>query len=131
MWNGTDGEGRLRPALPRPAGRTWKNWWRNQNGMATAEFALVLPAVVMVLAAVLLAASAGVSQVRVTETAREVARAISAGDSFPHGQPGVSVHQSGSNVEVTVSRPLPALLGWAGMQAEATLVIPKEPVWEE
>lgn len=51
-----------------------------ERGSVTAEFAVALPAVVLVLVAVILIAMAGTAQLRVTDAARAGARAASAGE---------------------------------------------------
>lgn len=48
--------------------------------MATAEFAVALPAVVLVLAVALTAIGAGIDQVRCVDAARLAARALARGD---------------------------------------------------
>jgi len=54
---------------------------QDDHGAVTAELAVALPAVVLVLAALLVVVVAGVSQVRVVDAARAGARAASAGES--------------------------------------------------
>ena len=60
-----------------------------EEGVITAEFAVALPAVTVVLALCLGAASTGVAQLKVEESARTAARAAARGDSEvqPH-RPG-------------------------------------------
>lgn len=53
---------------------------RDDHGAVTAELAVALPAVVLVLAALLVVVVAGVTQVRVVDAARAGARAASAGE---------------------------------------------------
>ena len=54
---------------------------QDDRGAVTAELAVALPAVVLVLAALLVVVVAGVSQIRVVDAARAGARAASAGES--------------------------------------------------
>ena len=52
-----------------------------EEGVITAEFAVALPAVTVVLALCLGAASTGIAQLKVEESARTAARAAARGDS--------------------------------------------------
>lgn len=61
------------------SGRTRQRRGKDQ-GTVTAEFAVALPAVVFLLALLLAAASAGVTQLRLEEGARAGARALARGD---------------------------------------------------
>ncbi len=54
---------------------------RSERGMATAEFAVALPAVVLVLVVALSAIGAGIDQIRCVDAARLAARALARGDS--------------------------------------------------
>lgn len=56
---------------------------RPDSGMVTAEFAVGLPAVVLVLGVGLAGLSAGVDQVRCVDAARLAARALARGDPAP------------------------------------------------
>lgn len=107
------------------------------HGMVTAEFAVVLPAVVLVLALSVGAIGLALDQVRCVDAARAGARAASRGDSVDAvtlavrraAPPGASVTMatSGDLVRVSVvSRPRLAvslLPGWlhAGSTAAAAL----------
>ena len=94
--------------------RSWSG--SGEPGMVTAEFAVVLPAVVLVLALSLGALGLAMDQVRCVDAARAGARAASRGDSdgavmlvtrraAPSGAL-VSISTSGDLVEVSVvSRP--------------------------
>jgi hypothetical protein len=93
----------------------WPGGW-GERGMATAEFAVVLPAVVLVLALSLGALGLAWDQIRCVDAARAGARAASRGDSAGSvilaasraAPPGaqVSVGASGELVRVSVvSRP--------------------------
>lgn len=90
--------------------------WFDQRGMVTAEFAVVLPAVVLVLALSLGALGLALDQIRCVDAARAGARAASRGDSAgavvqvaTRAAPSdatVSVGTSGDLVSVSVvSRP--------------------------
>lgn len=67
---------------PRRSGRrSLRELRQDDRGAVTAELAVALPAVVLVLAALLVVVLAGVSQIRVVDAARAGARAASAGES--------------------------------------------------
>jgi hypothetical protein len=101
----------------------------SQRGSVTAEFAIVLPAVVLVLVLVLTTAAVAASQLRCTEAARAGARAAAL------GEPGASVRAAaamvaggGTEVEtrtsgewmvVSVRRPVMSRWGWLTTAAEA------------
>lgn len=95
-------------------------------GAVTAEFAVALPAVTTVLALCLGAASTGVAQVKLEESARAAARAAARGDSeaeiravVKRIDPAQSVQVNATNgesgegpqVQVVVSRPAPGVIG--------------------
>lgn len=69
------------PAPRRPGRVRLRDLRQDDHGAVTAELAVALPAVVLVLAALLVVVVAGVSQVRVVDAARAGARAASAGES--------------------------------------------------
>jgi Flp pilus assembly protein TadG len=54
--------------------------WKASRGAVTAEFAVTLPVVVALLAMLLAAAAAGVTQLRIEEGARAGARALARGE---------------------------------------------------
>ncbi|MGP0224663.1 TadE family type IV pilus minor pilin [Paenarthrobacter sp. NCHU4564] len=58
----------------------------NQDGAVTAEFAVALPAVVLLLAFLLTGGAAGITQFRLEEAARAGARALARGDSTDQAQ---------------------------------------------
>ena len=68
--------------------------------MVTAEIAVALPAVVLVLLLVLSAVSAGVAQLRVTDAARVAARQAAIGSDDVEG----AAVRAGSEVSVGVDR---------------------------
>lgn len=104
-----------------------------EEGVITTEFAVALPAVTVVLALCLGAASTGVAQLKVEESARTAARAAARGDSEAQIRsaviridPAQSVQISVSpddvaaaeagrarQVHVRVSRPAPGVIGSA------------------
>ncbi|WP_245862623.1 TadE family type IV pilus minor pilin [Sanguibacter antarcticus] len=97
----------------------------------TAELAVALPAVVLVLVAVLVIAAAGIVQLRVTDAARAGARAAAAGETDARAAEiaqrtagdavSVSVHRADPWVTVTVAAPVAG--GWfggRGLAASAT-----------
>ncbi|MEO3937789.1 TadE family type IV pilus minor pilin [Dermatophilaceae bacterium Soc4.6] len=106
--------------------------------MVTAELALAIPALVLVLAVVLGALTVGVDRVRCVDAARVAARGLARGDPLARalvsasqaGPPGArtSTVVGGSQVSVTVAvrRSLP-LLGW-GLDVSSTAVADLETV---
>lgn len=106
---------------------------RAEGGMATAELAVAMPAVVLVLLLVLAAVSAGVTQLRVTDAARVAARqaAMGSGDVVTAAQrvaPGVGVSvDRGELTCVTVSRPVAGPLGGMGLTARSRACAYTEP----
>lgn len=92
------------------------------RGAVTAELAVALPAVVLVLVAVLVIALAGTSQLRVTDAARAGARAAAAGEPDARIQEiaqqtaggGVSVAVRRADPWVTVTATAPVAGGWFG-----------------
>lgn len=109
--------------------------------MATAELALVIPAVLLVLAMCLTGAGLAIDQIRCTDAARVAARAASRGEApdlvrraaragAPEGAQ-VQVRREGDQVLVTVSAParvswLPGLPG-----ASASAAAPVEPAVDQ
>ncbi len=94
--------------------------------MVTAELALTLPAVVLVLITCLSALSWGVDQVRCVDAARVAVRELARGEpaaeavgdarrSAPEGAE-VEVSRQGEDVTVAVSAPAPAGVGWIGQE---------------
>ena len=106
-----EGNGRGRGVSPTPDCR----------GAVTAEFAVALPSVVLLLALLLAASAAGVTQIRIEEAARGGARALARG--APAGEVGAIVRRlagetAGSTVtldgewlSVTVSGRVPGPVG--------------------
>lgn len=106
---------------------------RDERGMVTAETAAVLPLLVAVTLAMIWVLTVGVAQVRVTDAAREAARAAARGDSdaqatalAQQAAPGaeVSIATDGEQVTVTardqvVPLGLFAGLGTVTVEAEA------------
>lgn len=107
--------------------------WKGTRGSVTAELAVVLPALTMLLAVLLLSVSVGLLQLRLEEGARAGARAAARGDSTAQvlnsvariaGEgASVSVTSSAEFVTVTVQGRvegvLSGLLPW-GQSAEAS-----------
>ena len=106
---------------------------RADGGMATAELAVVMPAVVLVLLLVLAGVSAGVTQLRVTDAARVAARQAAIGSDDVAGSaqrvaPGVSVSVEGGELTcVTVARRVPGPLGGLGLTARSRACAYTEP----
>lgn len=84
---------------------------RPDRGAATAELAMVLPALVTVTVGLVWLLSVGVAQMRTVDAAREAARALARGDSDASarsvgeqvGPPGTSLTVADAGEEVTVS----------------------------
>lgn len=74
-----------------------------EEGMITAEFAVALPAVTVVLALCLGAASTGVAQLKVEESARTAARAAARGDSEAQIRSAVNRIDPAQSVQISVS----------------------------
>lgn len=104
-----------------------------QAGMVTAELAVTLPAVVLVLLLVLSAISAGLTQLRVTDAARAAARQAAIGNQDYAGVAGriagpVNVGvETGELTCVSVSRGVPGPLGTLGLTARARACAYTEP----
>ena len=74
-----------------------------EEGVITAEFAVALPAVTVVLALCMGAASTGVAQLKVEESARTAARAAARGDSEAQIRSAVSRIDPAQSVQISVS----------------------------
>jgi hypothetical protein len=93
---------------------------RGERGAATAELAVALPSLVLVLALALGAVDLGLAQVRCVDAARLGARLLARGEAQPSAlsavraaAPGgatVSVAGAGDRVRVSVAADLPAVL---------------------
>ena len=109
---------------------------RRQRGSVTAEFALALPAVVLLLVFCLALLSGGTAQLRAADAARGGARAAAIGASpgevravarqlaGDRARVGVEV---GEYVVVHVSVPLPALGRWGAFEARGEATALPEP----
>lgn len=121
------------PAAFRRRSRRWRCGPGNAHGAVTAEFAVALPAVLLLLALLLAGASAGVTQLRLEEAARAGARALARGED-PASVQGIvrtlagtsataSVGTEGEWLSVTVADgvggPLGATVPWT-LTAKAT-----------
>ena len=84
-----------------------------EEGVITAEFAVALPAVTVVLALCLGAASTGVAQLKVEESARTAARAAARGDSEAQIRSAVSRIDPAQSVQISVSPDVAADAGRA------------------
>lgn len=104
---------------------------RSDRGAVTAELALVLPAVVMVLLVCCTLGAAVLGQVRCADAARAAARAAAIGEpaavvssvarELAGADAEVSVATDGSWVEVVVSRSVaPGVLGAGTLEARAS-----------
>lgn len=106
------------------------------RGSVTAEFAVALPAVVLVLVFCLALAAGGVSQLRAADAARAGARAVAIGSSTAEvaaivtqlaGPAARVVVEEGEMVTVRVAVPLPVLARWGAFEARAEAVALPEP----
>ncbi|WP_211260128.1 TadE family type IV pilus minor pilin [Actinomyces radicidentis] len=100
--------------------------------MVTAETAVAMPAVVLVLVLVLSGVSAGVTQLRVTDAARVAARAAAIGeDPLADGQRAGGVVslsvERGDLTCVTASRQVAGPLGAVGVTARSRVCAYTEP----
>ncbi|MEH0108548.1 TadE family type IV pilus minor pilin [Tersicoccus sp. MR15.9] len=75
---------------------------QSERGAVTAELAVVMPAVVVLLALLLTGAAAGMAQVRVEGAARTAARALARGDAEPAAA-ALALAQTGPGAHVAVS----------------------------
>lgn len=104
-----------RPAPAPPAAR-------GERGAVTAEYAALLPAVALILVAVVLAGAASVQQVRNADAAATAARILARGDDADRAREAVArmagegaelTHTQDEDwVSVTVTHPGPGPLGW-------------------
>lgn len=131
---GTGGVARVR--------RGWRVRWRaGERGSVTAETAVVLPALLLVLAVVLWVAAAALAQVRCVDAARAGARALARGEQqgtarsmaaqAAPAQAQVSLGRRGDLVRVEVSarvRPLGGVLsGLPALAVRAEAIAAAEP----
>jgi hypothetical protein len=111
---------------------------RWDRGSVTAELAIGLPAVVLLLVALLTVASAAIAQTRCTDAARAGARAAALGEAdgevtttarrLAGADATVAVSRADEWVTFAVSSPLgPASWGGSPLQARATAVARVEP----
>ncbi|MFZ1362763.1 MAG: TadE family protein [Candidatus Nanopelagicales bacterium] len=109
-----------------------------QNGMVTAEFAVVLMAVSVVMIMVIFAATVGVSYVQTQDAARQAARLIARGESqskavgqakaaLPSSRVAVDYSSDAVSVHVTNSVTLPiAKVKLGGITVSSTAHAPRE-----
>ena len=107
------------------------------RGTVTAEFAVAIPAVIVLLGVLLSAVAAGVSQLRAEEAARAAARSLARGGGADGAGQEVSriagpeaahtVEAAGAIVTVRVTLPVPGpLAAAAGLRASAAASLPAE-----
>lgn len=111
--------------------------------MATAEFAVAMPAVVLVLAVSLSALAAGLDQIRCVDAARAAARLLArgetdgaarrAGEALAPGGSELVVSADATLVRVRVTAPAPWALQWLGHagQPSAEVVTTREDALTE
>lgn len=108
---------------------------RADHGAVTAETAVLLPGLVLLLAVLLAAAAAGMTLIRYEEAARASARAAARGESaavvrstaarVAGDAAAVRLTEDAGTATVTVTGPAPGILGtWGGweLQADASAV---------
>lgn len=111
--------------------------------MATAEFAVAMPAVLLVLALALSALAAGLDQIRCVDAARAAARLLArgetdgaarrAGEALAPGGSELVVSADATLVRVRVTGPAPWALQWLGHagQPSAEVVTTREDALPE
>lgn len=87
--------------MTRERSRRRRTAWGRDTGTATAEFAVVLPAIVLLVVVMAGAAAVGFSQLRAFDAARSAAREIARGEPQPAVVAEAKKH-SGSSSTVTV-----------------------------
>jgi hypothetical protein len=107
------------------------------RGVATAEVAVALPALVVLVAAGMTMVSVLIAQLRCVDAAREAARAAARGEDAAvvrslaerSGPKGSAVHvTAGQEIEVTVSADADSIIGLLpAVHVEATAVALREP----
>ncbi|MCO4276712.1 pilus assembly protein [Pseudarthrobacter sp. HLT3-5] len=101
--SGRDQGGGSRVVLgPAVSFRRWRRGPGNAHGAVTAEFAVALPAVLLLLALLLAGASAGVTQLRLEEAARAGARALARGED-PAAVQGIVTTLAGTSATASVA----------------------------
>ncbi|MBD8044538.1 pilus assembly protein [Arthrobacter sp. Sa2BUA2] len=109
----------LQPALHRSARGAGPSQSPEELGAVTAELAVALPAVVVLLAGLLTGAAAGVTQLRLEEAASAAARQVMRGEAAAAGdtvarlagpRAGLELRTEGEWVTVQVESPLSAPL---------------------
>lgn len=123
----------MRAAMPLPRARR-PPALRDESGMATAELAVAMPAVILVLLLALSALAAGATQMRLTDAARVGARQAAigadplaaAGSVVPSGS-SIAVGAEGDLTCVSISRAAPGVLGRAGLTLRARACAYTEP----
>ena len=108
---------------------------RGDRGMVTAELAMALPVLIIVLAAGLAAVTVVGQRVRAEDAAREAARAAARGDTAAAHRlvgevaPGasLSMSQSADRTTARVSMVVHPLGAWPALTVDATAVAATEP----
>lgn len=107
-----------------------------EEGAITAEFAVALPAVIVVLAFLLGAAATGISALQLEEASRLGARALARGESQEQvielvrgvdEEIQISMGTSEQSAVVTTSRRAPGIIGsWGGFELSSEAKVPFE-----
>lgn len=113
--------------------RGLRRCWQGEAGMVTAETAVVLPAIALVLLLVLNGVAAGVVHLRVTDCARVTARAAAIGEKdlaavAGRAAPGIDIAvEHGELTCVTAVRAVPGPLGRMGLEVRSRACAYTEP----
>lgn len=96
--------------------------FKETHGAVTAEFAVALPAIVLIVGIAINIAAVGIQQIRLQESAAVAARQLARGEDTSHinsavttmagAEVSVSTSTSGQWASVELSRPAPGPLGW-------------------
>ena len=117
--------GRVKGAAPSPQAAGHPRWRQRAggpcSGVVTAEFAVALPAVLLLLALLLTGSAAGITQLRLEEAARAGARALARGEDaaavemivrrLAGASAASAVTSGGGWLSVTVSGKVPGAVG--------------------
>lgn len=84
--------------------RMWNHLWRAERGMVSAETAITMPVLILVLVAIVGAGQYGIKQFHTCSDAGLVARAVAVGGAIPAGASAASVVRAHDSVTVTATR---------------------------
>lgn len=108
----------------------------SEEGAVTAEFAVALPAVIVLLAFLLGAAATGITSLQLEEASRQGARALARGESqekvleivqMVDDDIAVEIRSEGTNAVVMTSKKAPGIIGaWGNLTLSSEAVVPLE-----